>query len=233
MTTPSRAAFAPEGASAAKPKLVAALGAALTAAGCTNAVRHASILGPLAQAAARFEIVRRERVAHWLAQLGHESQDFMRLEENLNYSAEGLVKTWPKRYTAELAAEHARRPEIIANHVYDRRDLGNVNPGDGWRYRGRGFIQITGRTNYIEAGRALDLDLESKPERAADPKIAAKIAGWWWFDKSLNRVADRGADGLERITKTINGGTHGLADRRRRYDAARAALEPFPENLEA
>lgn len=228
-----------------KPEFVHAVGKALTAAGCADRARHAEILGPLATAAQRFEIVRRERVAHWLAQLGHESGGFSVLEENLNYSAKGLLDIFPvvpvrpnredinyRRYTPELAAEHALKPERIANHVYNRRDLGNLNPGDGWRFRGRGFIQITGRTHYAAAGRVLDLDLTANPDLAADPKIAARIAGWWWWDKALNRVADRGPDGLEQITRTINGGTHGLDARRRRYDAARLALEPFPEALE-
>lgn len=218
-----------------KPEFVHPLGVALTAAGGTDPVNHAALLGPLATAARRFEIVRRERVAHWLAQLGHESGGFARLEENLRYTTAGrLCAVWPSRFATEAdAAPFVDNPEGLANVVYAQRNgNGGVASGDGWAYRGRGLIQLTGRANYRAAGAAIGIPLESEPDRAAERWTAALVAGWFWWNKGLNREADRGPDGLDEITRRINGGKHGLADRRRRYDAARLALEPFPEALE-
>jgi putative chitinase len=220
-----------------KPEFVHPVGVALTAAGCADPVRHAALLGPLATAARRFEIVRRARVAHWLAQLGHESDGFARLEENLNYTDRArLCAVFPARFgTLATAEPYVRNPEGLANLVYSQvNGNGGIASGDGWRYRGRGIIQLTGRANYRGAGVALGIPLESEPDRAAEPWTAALVAGWYWWDNSLNRLADGGADALEEITRRINGRRMlGLADRRRRYEAARRALEPFPENLEA
>jgi putative chitinase len=219
-----------------RPQFADALGRALTAAGCADRARHGALLGPLAIAAARFEIVRRERVAHWLAQLGHESADFTKMEEDLFYTDPARLRSvFPARFGTNATAEpYARNPEALANLVYSNvNGNGPIASGDGWRYRGRGLIQLTGRANYREAGRGIDQPLESEPDRAAERWTASLIAGWFWFDKALNRIADRGADGLEDVTRRINGRRMlGLADRRRRYEAARAALTPFPELLE-
>ncbi|MCA3245567.1 MAG: glycoside hydrolase family 19 protein [Azospirillum sp.] len=217
------------------PEFVHPFGPALTAAGCADPVRHARWLGPLAAAARRFEIVRRERVAHFLAQLGHESGGLTRLEENLRYATAGrLCAVWPSRFATEADARpFVGNPEALANLVYSNRNgNGPIASGDGWRYRGRGPIQLTGRANYRAAARALDIPLESEPERALDPWVGSLIAGWFWWENSLNRLADGGPDALKDITRRINGGLHGLDDRRRRYDAAREALGPFPEMLE-
>lgn len=229
---------APTGAlqGAPKPEFVHPLGEALTAAGCADLVRHAQWLGPLATAARRFEIVRRERVAHWLAQLGHESGGFARLEENLTYTEPArLCAVFPSRFgTLATAEPYVRNPEGLANLVYSQvNGNGGIATGDGWRYRGRGLIQLTGRANYRAAGTALGIPLESEPDRAAEPWTAALVAGWFWWNAGLNREADRGPAGLDEITRRINGRRRlGFEDRRRRYEAARAALEPFPEALE-
>ena len=223
-----------------RPEFVSAVDLAIGAAGAGN-LERATYAGPLAVACKRFDIATRQRLAHFAAQLGHESGGFKRLEENLNYSAEALAAKWPirptvpgktdtnfRRYTPELAAAHARKPETIANHIYNRIELGNRQPGDGWRYRGRGLIQITGRANYAAAGRALGIPLESDPDQALKPWNAALIAGWFWSDKKCNRAADLGAAGIEPVTRLVNGGTHGIEDRAARYERALAAL---PENL--
>lgn len=161
------------------------------------------------------------RQAHFLAQAGHESGGFKRLVENLNYSADGLRATWPTRFTAASAAEFARQPEKIANRVYGNR-MGNVEPGDGWKYRGRGIFQLTGRENYARAGKALGLPLEREPERLESPEAAALTAAWYWHDRGLNALAD--ADDLMAVTRRINGGLHGLDDRRQRLVRAKRAL---------
>lgn len=146
------------------------------------------------------------RVAHFMAQVAHESAGFTRLEENLNYSAERLHAIWPKRFpTVESAALYARNPVELANKVYGGR-LGNDKPGDGWRFRGRGLIQLTGRANYAAYG------VEADPEIAAQPRDAARLALLYWARKALNDEADR--DDIEAITRAINGGTVGLEERK-------------------
>lgn len=144
-------------------------------------------------AMARFEIDTPERVAMFLAQVGHESQSLKRLVENLNYSAEGLLKTWPKRFTPAEAKQYARQPERIANSVYANR-MGNGSPdsGDGYRYRGRGLIMITGYDNYAEAARALALPLVAQPELLEQRTWAEIAAGWFWQSRGLNDLADQG-----------------------------------------
>jgi putative chitinase len=146
------------------------------------------------------------RVAHFMAQVAHESAAFTRLEENLNYSAERLHAIWPKRFpTVDSAALYARNPVELANKVYGGR-LGNDKPGDGWRFRGRGLIQLTGRANYEAFG------IDDEPEVAALPKNAALLALAYWKKKALNDEADR--DDIEAITRAINGGLIGLEDRK-------------------
>ncbi|HDL5096297.1 TPA: glycoside hydrolase family 19 protein, partial [Pseudomonas aeruginosa] len=171
----------------------------------------------------RFEINTPERVAMFLAQVGHESQSLKRLVENLNYSAEGLLKTWPKRFAPVEARQYARQPERIANRVYANR-MGNGSPdtGDGYRYRGRGLIMITGHDNYAEAARALALPLVAQPELLEQRTWAAIAAAWWWKSRSLNELADQGR--FEKITLRINGSFTGAEDRKARLEWARAAL---------
>lgn len=179
---------------------------------CPKGLRFAQ---GLEEAAARFEINTLLRAAHWMGQLSHESGGFEHVRENLNYSAEGLMRTWPSRFpTRSIADQYARRPEKIANKVYaDRLGNGNESSGDGWRFCGRGLIQLTGRENYAKASRAIFLDdrLIYHPEDAESPEDAPLIAGWFWQSRGLNALADQN-DTLA-ITKKINGGTIGLADR--------------------
>lgn len=164
------------------------------------------------------------RQAMFVAQCAHESAGFTRFEENLNYSAEALQRTWPSRFpNFPAAAEVARQPERIANRVYANR-LGNGNEasGDGWRFRGRGPIQITGRTNYQRAGAGIGYALEAHPTDAALPTQGAKVACWYWHFNGLNDLADDGD--FEGITRRINGGLIGLADRKAWLAKARTII---------
>jgi putative chitinase len=182
---------------------------------------------PLRDACALYEIDTLERLAAFLATIGHESADLTRTVENLNYSVEGLQRTWPSRYTPELAKAHAHKPEAIANFVYGGR-MGNRGPGDGWNYRGRGLIQVTGRSNYEAIGEALkeklrDVpDLVTQPSALAEPKWAAMSAGCYWHERDMNTIADVGD--FHRLSVRINGGETGMKDRLARYGKARAAL---------
>ncbi len=218
-----------------RPEFVEAVGTALTAAGCANAVRHAEYLGPLSIAAQRFQIATKLRLAHWLAQLGHESEDFKRLVENLNYTTPAALKSaYGDRFATDaLAAPYLRNPEALANLVYSQRNgNGGIASGDGWAYRGRGFIQLTGRANYRAAAVALNLPLESEPDIAAKPATAALVAGWFWVNNDLNREADRGEAAIGDITRRVNGkAKKGLADRHERFRTAIASIARWPETL--
>jgi putative chitinase len=215
------------------PETVAAVTDAIAAAGAATPALNL-FAGPLAVACKRFDILTRLRLAHFAAQLGHESGGFRRVEENLNYSVERLRQVWPDRFGTNATAEpYARNPEGLANLVYAGR-IGNGPPasGDGWRYRGRGLIQLTGRANYRAAGAALGIPLEANPDDALKPWNAALIAGWFWGRALCNAHADKGEAGLAAITKAINGGRNGLEDRAARYERALAALASHPETLE-
>ena len=166
-----------------------------------------------------FNINTPERRNMFLAQIGHETGDLGRLTENLNYSREGLMATFPRHFNEETAADYARQPERIANHVYaDRMGNGDEASGDGWRYRGRGAIQITGRDNYEAAGAALGLDLVNHPELLEQPENAARASAWWWQNHGLNERVDANPNDVEAVTRVINGGTTGLQDRQNRFD---------------
>ena len=160
-----------------------------------------------------------ERVAMFLAQTTHESGDYTTLHENLNYSAKGLMTTWPKRFDAAKAAACERKPEMIANVVYSgRMGNGNEASGDGWKYRGRGILQITGHDNYLQFskdmfGDARFLDTPYLLEMESD---AVKAACWFWRRNHLNELADKGD--MKNVTLRINGGIAGLDDRQARYD---------------
>lgn len=163
------------------------------------------------------------RFTHFMAQLAHESGHFRYMEENLNYSGKGLWNTFRKYFdSAEHAETYARDKERIANRVYgNRMGNGDEASGDGYRYRGRGFIQLTGRENYRKIGDRIGLDLEGDPDQvASDVKIALRVAADFWDSKKLNKYADK--DDLRGITKRINGGYNGLADRKKLYAQARA-----------
>lgn len=155
------------------------------------------------------------RVVHFLGQVAHESVELSAMTENLNYSADGLRKTFPKYFpTTEEAMKYARKPEKIANRVYANRvGNGNEDSGDGWKYRGRGLIQLTGRSNYQayqDSGYCIG-DLMGHTEWLESYPGALKSAMWFWHKNDLNKWADM--DNIEKVTKTINGGLHGLAKR--------------------
>lgn len=154
------------------------------------------------------------RICHFIAQIGHESASFKYNTENLNYSAQALQSVFNHYFpTSDLAEACARQPEKIANRVYaNRMHNGDEASGDGWRYRGRGLIQLTGRENYALCSKSLQLDLVNNPALlATDPVMAVQGAGWYWQSMHLNILADM--DDIKGITKVINGGDNGLADR--------------------
>lgn len=163
------------------------------------------------------------RAAMFLAQIGHESGQLRTLAENLNYSADGLLATWPGRFTPELAAAYARQPERIASYVYaNRNGNGDAASGDGWRFRGRGLIQLTGRGNYARYEKETGKPVIANPALVEQPAIAADASGWFWAKANLNRLADAG--NLEECTRRVNGGLKGLDDRRAIWGRAKAAL---------
>lgn len=184
----------------------------------------ASWAEPLAETFERFEINTPARQAAFIGQCSHESGNFKTLQENLNYSAKGLHATWPNRFPSEEAAmPYNRNPEKIANKVYGgRMGNGDEASGEGWRYHGRGLIQLTGKANYQAAGEALGVDLVGDPNIVATPRFAALTAGWFWKTHGLNELADKAEHTA--ITKRINGGTLGLDDRIAHTNQALAVL---------
>jgi putative chitinase len=181
-----------------------------------------SIFNRLPEVIKRYEINTPKRLAHFISQCGHESGGFKVFTENLNYSAEGLLKTFPKYFNAETAAAYARKPERIANKVYaNRMSNGNEESGDGWKFRGRGCIQLTGRANYTAYDQAVPENVLENPDLVAGA-LALDSAGWFWKTNGLNKIADAGD--VTAVTKRVNGGTHGLADRQSRYSALIALL---------
>ncbi len=163
------------------------------------------------------------RFAHFMAQIAHESAHFRAMEENLNYSGEALWRVFRKYFESpEHAEQYARQPERIANRVYANR-IGNGDEasGDGWRYRGRGFIQLTGRANYREIGEKIGVELETDPDRVSqNVDVALEVAAAYWDSRKLNRLADR--NDIAAVTRAVNGGYHGLDDRKRLFQQARA-----------
>lgn len=183
---------------------------------------------PMNLGAAEASVNTPRRWAMWIAQLSHESGGFSRLVESLDYTPEALMRTWPSRFPPETAHRLGRisskraDQRAIAEVAYGDR-LGNRrDTGDGFAYRGRGLIQLTGRENYRAAGLALGLPLEADPELAREPAIAARIAAWYWRTRHVNGFSD--AADVIGATRAINGGTHGLLDRTQRYGIARDAL---------
>lgn len=167
------------------------------------------------------------RLAHFFAQICHETGGLTILSENLNYrSAERLMAVWPSRFpTLQSAAPFVGNPRALANKVYARR-MGNVDPDDGWKFRGRGLLQITGRDHYARNGRALSIPLEEAPELAIDPDHSLAVALETWRRAGCDALAD--ADDVVAVTRAINGGTIGLADRRTWLVKAKRALGVTP-----
>jgi len=179
-------------------------------------------LAPLEETFAKYDISTPVRQACFIGQCAHESGNFKTLQENLNYSAECLMKTWPSRFpTKEMADQYARQPAKIAGKVYNGR-LGNTSEEEAAKYLGRGLIQLTGKENYANCGSGIGVDLLSDPTLLLDPRYAALSAGWFWNKKGLNSLAD--ASDLETMTKRINGGLIGLEDRKAKIAKALSIL---------
>ena len=179
---------------------------------------------PLNDTFTRFGIATPKQQAAFIGQCQHESGNFKLLKEGLSYSAERLMKVWPKRFpTLESAQPYARNEKALANKVYAGR-MGNrdESSGDGARFCGRGCIQLTGSTSYFQAGKALGVDLWANPEIVATPEYAALTAGWFWWTHKCNEIAEAGD--WVKLTKIINGGTVGLDDRIKHINQALAVL---------
>jgi putative chitinase len=166
----------------------------------------------------RYEITTIERVAAFLAQCGHESADFTVLKENLNYSAEGLSKVFPKRFPTVAAAQpYNRNPEKIANKIYsDRMGNGPEASGEGFKFRGRGAIQLTGKENYTKFANSINQSLDEAVAYTETLAGAIESACWFWSTNKLNALAD--ATDIVALTKRINGGTIGLEDRKHHFE---------------
>ena len=175
-----------------------------------------AVIQMIPDTAAKFQINTPLRLAHFLAQCGHESGGFRATQENLNYSAKGLNGIFKKYFPTEAAATpYARQPQKIANKVYaNRMSNGDEASGDGYKFRGRGYIQLTGRANYTLFGKAIGEDVTGNPD-VVSGKYALLSAAWFWSNNGLNKLADGGSTDavVTSITKRVNGGTIGLADR--------------------
>ena len=168
----------------------------------------------------KFEINTPLRLAHFLAQCGHESGGFKVVSENLNYGAAGLQSIFKKYFTAESAKEYQRKPEKIANIVYaNRMGNGNQASGEGYKFRGRGFIQLTGKDNYTAFDKSVEDDILANPELVAT-KYPLLSAAWFFHKNGLHKIADEGATDVvvTKLTKRVNGGTIGLPDRIKHFN---------------
>lgn len=177
----------------------------------------------------KYDIVTINRIAGFMAQAAHESSDFKVLVENLNYSESGLLKTFGKYFTKETAKQYVRKPEMIANHVYNDANrtnkLGNTQEGDGWRFRGRGIFQLTGRWNYEKFGKTIGMTAEEAADYIETNKGAFESALWFWKTSNLNRFADK--DDIHGMSRAVNGGDNGLADRINKYSKNKTALAGY------
>lgn len=212
----------------------------LTAAGIKRDVAE-RWLPHIQSALEQFNITTELQVAGFLAQCAHESGGFTRLEESLNYASDRLAVIWPNRF-AEMGSDKKpkknekgfnipnkfalalhRKPELIANVVYSSR-MGNgpVESGDGWKFRGRGLKQLTGRDNYTRCKAAIKYDIVENPDLLLEPRWAALSAGWFWEANKCSQIIDTGD--FVALTRKINGGTIGLEDRTKRYRAVLATM---------
>jgi len=186
-----------------------------------------AVLAQIPDTAAKFNITTNLRLAHFLSQCGHESGGFKAVSENLNYSAKGLRGTFPKYFpTDALALQYERKPEKIANRVYSSR-MGNGDEasGDGWKYRGRGYIQLTGKSNYTSFDKTVEDEIVANPDLVAT-KYPLSSAAFFFDSNKLWSICDKGADDatVTAVTKRVNGGTIGLADRIKHFKEYYAAL---------
>lgn len=172
-----------------------------------------------------YDIDTPRRVAAFLAQTSHESGKYTTISENLNYRAESLLKQWPRYFpTIEIAKAYERQPERIANRAYANR-IGNgpEESGDGWRYCGKGLIQLTGKANYEGYAQSLQISMEEAAEHLTTFEGCVQSACWFWENRNLNRFAD--VEDILGMTKVINGGTIGLEERKHYYQIFLNALE--------
>jgi len=178
------------------------------------------IIKELGDVATRFQINSPLRAAHFLAQTHHESAGFTRTVENLNYSAVRLMQVFPKHFDGTNAEDYAGKPESIASRAYaDRMGNGDEASADGWKFRGRGYLQLTGRDNYQSFDLIVPESVVANPE-LVQTHYPLLSAGWFWNSKGLNGLADQGPTPaiVSAITKKVNGGTNGLEDRVRWFD---------------
>jgi putative chitinase len=176
--------------------------------------RAAAFLVPLNKSMPEYGITTLARRASFMAQIAHESGQLSRVLESLHYrQSSRLMEVWPKRFrTVEATLPYLQNAEALGNLVYaDRMGNGDVASGDGFRFRGRGLIQTTGRANYADCGKALGIDLLAQPELLETPEYAVRSACWFWLARGLNALADAGDQGA--VTERVNGGKHGLAER--------------------
>jgi putative chitinase len=180
-----------------------------------------AVLAQIPDTVAKFDLGTPLRLAHFLAQCGHESAGFKAVSENLNYGAKGLQSIFKKYFPTEAKAlEYERKPEKIANLVYaNRMSNGDEKSGDGFRFRGRGYIQLTGRANYTAFNKFVDDDVVTNPDLVAS-KYPLLSAGWFFHTNGIHKLADGGATDtvVTSITKRVNGGTIGLADRIKHFN---------------
>lgn len=188
------------------------------------AAKAALFLAPLNDAMAEFDIDTPQRQAMFLAQLAHESGELTRTVENLRYSPARIMEVFPRHVSSWRDADAlSKSPQKLASRVYGgRMGNGDEASGDGYRYRGRGLIQLTGRDNYRLAGSALHLPLLDRPELLEQPEAACRSAAWFWFSNGCNALADKG-DFLA-TTRRINGGSNGHVERCRYLARAKQAL---------
>jgi putative chitinase len=198
-------------------------------------------------AADKFQINTKQRIAGFLSQCAHESGGFTMLEENLNYRATTMAACWDKRFAVQepdpnkpgktrakkdaqgknipnaFALALEKKPEAIANTVYSNRmGNGTIESGEGWKYRGRGLKQLTGKDNYTRCGKALGIDIVAEPDLLLQPEAAALSGAWFWSANKCDQFADAGD--IEGLTKRINGGLIGIADRKARYEKCLASM---------
>ena len=177
----------------------------------------------LSEALPDYDINSPQRVASFLAQCGHESGGFTAIKENLNYKAESLVRVWPRYFNTDNANDYAHNQEKIANRAYaNRMGNGDEASGDGYRFCGRGLIQLTGRSNYQAFADSIQEDINNLPDYLATFEGCVQSACWFWEANNLNQYADN--YDLLTMTKKINGGTLGLDDRTARYKKALAIM---------
>ena len=185
---------------------------------------HAEWYKALCDQLPKYEITSIPRVAMFLAQTAHESGNYTALKENLNYQAKSLSAVWPSRFPPAIAEEYAHNPEKIANRAYcNRMGNGPEESGDGWKFHGRGLIQLTGRANYEKFAQMTGRELDDTVAYCETPDGAVESACFFWKEENLNAHADQGD--IERVTRIINGGTLGLEDRTNRFNHAMQVLQ--------